>query len=73
MQWLTKPALPLLKYGSKAELTDGDCAAEEAIVPELASKPEKVWDKIIPGKMDRLLTTPVGSVYTISFAPSLHH
>ncbi len=39
-----KPALPLLKYGSKAELTDEViAAAEEAIKAELTAegKPEK--------------------------------
>ncbi len=39
-----KPALPLLKYGSKAQLTDEViAAAEEAIKAELAAegKPEK--------------------------------
>ena len=65
-----KPALPLLKYGSKAQLTDEViAAAEEAIKAELAAegKPEKIWDKIIPGKMDRFLldNTQVDQAYTL--------
>ena len=65
-----KPALPLLKYGSKAELTDEViAAAEEAIKAELAAegKPEKIWDKIIPGKMDRFMldNTQVDQAYTL--------
>ena len=53
-----KPALPHLKFGSKAQLTDEVVAqAEEDIKAELAAegKPEKIWDKIIPGKMDRFI------------------
>ena len=65
-----KPALPLLKYGSKAELTDEViAAAEEAIKAELTAegKPEKIWDKIIPGKMDRFMldNTQVDQAYTL--------
>ncbi|MDY5974157.1 translation elongation factor Ts [Streptococcus hyovaginalis] len=65
-----KPALPLLKYGSKAQLTDEViAAAEEAIKAELATegKPEKIWDKIIPGKMDRFMldNTQVDQAYTL--------
>ena len=49
---VNKPALPHLKYGSKAQLTDEVIAqAEEDIKAELAAegKPEKIWDKIIRG------------------------
>ena len=65
-----KPAVPLLKYGSKAELTDEViAAAEEAIKAELTAegKPEKIWDKIIPGKMDRFMldNTQVDQAYTL--------
>ncbi len=65
-----KPALPLLKYGSKAQLTDEVIAqAEEDIKAELAAegKPEKIWDKIIPGKMSRFLldNTQVDQQYTL--------
>ena len=65
-----KPALPHLAYGSKAQLTDEVIAqAEEAIKAELAAegKPEKIWDKIIPGKMDRFLldNTKVDQAYTL--------
>ena len=67
---VNKPALPLLKYGSKAELSDEViAAAEEAIKAELTAegKPEKIWDKIIPGKMDRFMldNTQVDQAYTL--------
>lgn len=65
-----KPALPFLKYGSKAQLSDAVLAeAEEAIKSELAAegKPKKIWDKILPGKMDRFLldNTQVDQAYTL--------
>ena len=67
---VNKPALPHLKYGSKAQLTDEVIAqAEEDIKAELAAegKPEKIWDKIIPGKMDRFIldNTKVDQAYTL--------
>lgn len=65
-----KPALPLLKYGSKAQLTDDVIAQAEAdIKAELAAegKPEQIWDKILPGKMDRFMldNTQVDQAYTL--------
>lgn len=65
-----KPALPFLKYGSKAQLSDDVITAAEAdIKAELAAegKPEKIWDKIIPGKMDRFMldNTKVDQAYTL--------
>ncbi|TWS94810.1 MULTISPECIES: translation elongation factor Ts [unclassified Streptococcus] len=65
-----KPALPLLQYGSKAQLTDEVIAqAEESIKAELAAegKPEQIWDKILPGKMDRFMldNTQVDQAYTL--------
>ena len=48
---VNKPALPHLKYGSKAQLTDEDIKAEL----KAEGKPEKIWDKIIPGKMARFM------------------
>lgn len=65
-----KPALPMLKYGSKAQLSDAIVAeAEAAIKEELAAegKPEKIWDKIIPGKMERFMldNTKVDQAYTL--------
>ena len=59
-----------MKYGSKAQLTDAVVAqAEEDIKAELAAegKPEKIWDKIIPGKMDRFMldNTKVDQAYTL--------
>ncbi|MFU2222738.1 translation elongation factor Ts [Streptococcus pluranimalium] len=67
---VNKPALPHLEYGSKAQLTDEVIAkAEEDIKAELAAegKPEKIWDKIIPGKMDRFMldNTKVDQQYTL--------
>ncbi|HGC8938127.1 TPA: translation elongation factor Ts [Streptococcus agalactiae] len=67
---VNKPALPFLKYGSKAQLTDEVIAqAEEDIKAELAAegKPEKIWDKIVPGKMDRFMldNTKVDQEYTL--------
>ncbi|MEE5987874.1 translation elongation factor Ts [Ligilactobacillus equi] len=65
-----KPALPHLQYGSKAQLTDEVVAkAEEDIKAELAAegKPEKIWDKIIPGKMNRFMldNTKVDQEFTL--------
>ena len=65
-----KPALPFLTYGSKAQLTDEIVAAAEvAIKAELAAegKPQKIWDKIIPGKMERFMldNTKVDQAYTL--------
>ena len=65
-----KPALPHLVYGSKAQLTDEVIAKAEAdIKAELAAegKPEKIWDKIIPGKMARFMldNTKVDQEYTL--------
>lgn len=67
---VNKPALPHLKYGSKGQLTDEVLAQAEAdIKAELQAegKPEKIWDKIIPGKMDRfkLDNTKVDQEYTL--------
>ncbi|EHJ52684.1 translation elongation factor Ts [Streptococcus macacae] len=67
---VNKPALPFLKYGSKSQLTDEVIAqAEEDIKEELKAegKPEKIWDKIIPGKMARFLldNTKVDQEYTL--------
>ncbi|MDY5636378.1 MAG: translation elongation factor Ts [Streptococcus orisratti] len=65
-----KLALPHLQFGSKAQLTDEVIAqAEEDIKAELKAegKPEKIWDKIIPGKMDRFMldNTKVDQAYTL--------
>ena len=61
---VNKPALPHLKYGSKAQLTD-EVIAQAELAAE--GKPEKIWDKIIPGKMDRFLldNTKVDQAYTL--------
>lgn len=67
---VNKPALPELKFGSKAELTDDVLAQAKAdIEAELKAegKPEKIWDKIIPGKMHRFLldNTKVDQQFTL--------
>ena len=46
------------KYISRAQLTDAVIAeAEEAIKAELKAegKPEQIWDKILPGKLERFI------------------
>jgi len=65
-----KDELAQLNHVSKAQLTDEVVAqAEEDIKAELAAegKPEKIWDKIIPGKMDRFMldNTKVDQAYTL--------
>ncbi len=67
---VNKPALPHLKFGSKAQITDEVLAqAKEDIKAELKAegKPEKIWDKIIPGKMGRFMldNTKVDQEYTL--------
>ena len=47
------------KYISMAQLTDAVLAeAEEAAKAELKAegKPEQIWDRILPGKMDRFIS-----------------
>ncbi|MDR2465743.1 MAG: translation elongation factor Ts, partial [Streptococcaceae bacterium] len=65
-----KPALPHMTYGSRSQINEGVLAeAKTAIEEELKSegKPEKIWDKIIPGKMSRFLldNTKVDQEYTL--------
>lgn len=55
---LGKPVKNVPQYASRRQLTpDALAAAEEAIKAELKAegKPEKIWDKIVPGKMDRFI------------------
>lgn len=55
---LGKPQKNVPQYASKRQLTAAVLAeAEAAIKAELAAegKPEKIWDKIVPGKMDRFI------------------
>lgn len=55
---LGKPLKNVPLYISRAQLTDEVMtAAEEAIKEELKAtkKPEKIWDKIIPGKLERFI------------------
>jgi len=65
-----KPALAHLKYGSKQQLTDEVIAQAKVDIEEelkAEGKPEKIWDKIIPGKMDRFMldNTKVDQEYTL--------
>ncbi|NLK66032.1 MAG: elongation factor Ts [Campylobacteraceae bacterium] len=55
---LNKPLHNIPQYASRIQLTDAVLAqAKKDIEKELADegKPEKIWDKIIPGKMDRFI------------------
>ena len=45
---VNKPELPHHEYGSKSQLTEEVLAKAEA-------KPEKIWDKILPGKMAKFI------------------
>jgi len=67
---LGKPLKKVPKYGSRIQLTDAIMAqAEEDIKAELRAqnKPEKIWDKIIPGQMDRFVAdnTQLDQQYTL--------
>lgn len=56
---LGKPQKTVPQYVSKRQLTAEVMAqAEEAIKAELKAegKPEKIWDKIVPGKLDRFVS-----------------
>lgn len=55
---LGKPQKNVPQYASKRQLTaEVMAAAEEAIKAELKAegKPEKIWDKIVPGKLERFV------------------
>ncbi len=55
---LGKPQKNVPQYASKRQLTpEVMTAAEDAIKAELKAegKPEKIWDKILPGKLDRFI------------------
>ena len=56
---LGKPMKNVPQYASRRQLTPEVLkAAEEAIKEELKAegKPEKIWDKIVPGKLERFIT-----------------
>ena len=56
---LGKPQKNVPKFGSKLQLTaEALATAEEEIKEQLKAegKPEKIWDKIVPGKLDRFVT-----------------
>lgn len=55
---LGKPLHKIPQFGSRAHLTDEILAKEtEALKDELRkqNKPEKIWDKILPGQIDRFI------------------
>ena len=55
---LGKPIKAIPQFVSKLQLTDEVMAkVEEDIKAELAAegKPEKIWDKIVPGKIERFI------------------
>ncbi|MCA9138469.1 MAG: elongation factor Ts [Planctomycetales bacterium] len=55
---LGKPLRTVPQYASRSQLTpEVMTAAEDAIKEELKAegKPEKIWDKIIPGKLERFI------------------
>ncbi|MFK7770185.1 MAG: translation elongation factor Ts [Mariniblastus sp.] len=56
---LGKPVKMVPQYVSQLQLTpEVMAAAEEAIKAELAAegKPEKIWDRIVPGKLERFIS-----------------
>lgn len=55
---VNKPELPHHEYGSKSQLTEEVLAAAKASFEEelkAEGKPEKIWDKILPGKMAKFI------------------
>ncbi len=55
---LSKPLRTIPRFGGRAQLTDDVMAeVEQQIKDELKAegKPEKIWDKIVPGKIDRFI------------------
>ncbi|QDT10676.1 translation elongation factor Ts [Planctomycetes bacterium K23_9] len=55
---LGKPVKNVPQFASKRQLTpEVMAAAEDAIKAELAAegKPEKIWDRIVPGKLERFI------------------
>ena len=67
---LGKPLKAIPKYGSRAQITDEVLAKEtETIKQELLAegKPEKILDKIVPGKVDRFFqdNTQIDSQYAL--------
>jgi elongation factor Ts len=55
---LGKPLKNVPQYISRTQLTDDVLAAAEAAIKEqlqAEGKPEKIWDKIVPGKLERFV------------------
>ena len=56
---LGKPLKNVPQYISRAQLTDDVLAQAEATIKEelkAEGKPEKIWDKILPGKLERFIS-----------------
>lgn len=67
---LGKLAKKIPLYGSRAELTDEVIAKAKAKMEDelrAAGKPEKIWDKIIPGQIDRFIAdnTQIDQQFTL--------
>jgi elongation factor Ts len=65
-----KPFLRQIDFGSELQLTDEVMAAEKVkLEQELAEqgKPEKIWDKIVPGQLDKFVrdNTQIDQEYTL--------
>jgi elongation factor Ts len=65
-----KPSLRIPTYGSQLQLTDEVLTETKTnLEAELAvqGKPEKIWDKIIPGQMDKFIkdNTEIDQQYTL--------
>lgn len=55
---LGKPLKNVPSYISRAQLTDAVIAEAEKVIQEelkAEGKPEQIWDKIVPGKLERFI------------------
>ncbi|SJZ97026.1 elongation factor Ts [Pilibacter termitis] len=69
-----KPFLTIPEYGSELQLTSEVLVkVEEGLKEELKAqgKPEKIWDKILPGQLDRFVrdNTQIDQQYTLLAQP----
>ncbi|MCL4143137.1 UNVERIFIED_CONTAM: hypothetical protein GTU68_045983 [Idotea baltica] len=56
---LGKPMKVIPQFGSRLQMTDEVLAAAEAQIKEelkAEGKPEKIWDRIVPGKLERFIS-----------------
>ncbi len=59
LERLGKPLKNIPQYISRLQLTDDVIAAAEAAIKEelkVEGKPEKIWDRILPGKLERFIS-----------------